>query len=437
MSVPANGPRLAASFDTRLLSPEYVESPYATYDLLRAEYPVYWSAAWSAWLVTRYDDVQTILRDHRRFSNQGRYTLYLSQLPPEQQSQLTYLVEHYEHGGLVQSDPPAHTRLRRLVNLAFTPRAVVQMRELVAHIVDELLAKAQTRDRLELIGDFAFPLPAIVIAGMLGVPAAERDQFKDWSSKIQRFLGSGNAHFPYALEAQESWRKMNAYFAALLSERRSKPQDDLVSALAAARDHDDSLSEDELVRTCGAMLIAGHETTTNLIASGILALLRHPDQLQTLCGEPSLHPRAVEEFLRYDSPFQSVPRTIAEDCDMRGQHLKKGQLVYVMLGAANRDPAQFTHPDQLDIRRTENKHLAFGHGIHHCLGAALARLEAPIALQSLIERFPDLRLVPDDPPRWKKSMVQRGLERLPLAWNGSPTPPLQRRVQTTTVGLNT
>ncbi len=405
--------------DNRLLSPAYVESPYATYDLLRAEHPVYWSAAWSAWLVTRYDDAQTILRDHRHFSNQGRYTLYLSQLPPEQTRQLTALIEHYEHGGLVQLDPPAHTRLRRLVNLAFTPRAVEQMRALVSNVVDELLAKVRSGRRIELIHDFAFPLPAIVIAGMLGVPPEERDQFKDWSSKIQRFLGSGKIHFPYALEAQACWQQMNAYFAALLHERRNAPRDDLVSALAAARDADDSLSQDELVRTCGAMLIAGHETTTNLIASGILALLRHPEQRSVLQAHQSLYPHAVEEFLRYDSPFQSAPRTITSDYELRGRQLKQGQLVYVMLGAANRDPEQFAHPDRLDIRRTDNKQIAFGHGIHHCLGAALARLEAPIALRRLIESLPGLRLVPDDPPCWKKSMVQRGLERLPLQWSGS------------------
>lgn len=402
------------NIDEQLLSPAYVESPYPTYDLLRSHCPVYWSDKWSAWLVTRYDDVMTVLHDHRRFSNQGRYTLYLAQLAEDQRRQLAALIEHYEYGGLVQSDPPAHTRLRRLVSLAFTPRTVEQMREMVEQIVDTLLDQAAGSNRLELVRNFAFPLPAIVIAGMLGVPAEERDQFKDWSSKIQRFLGSGQAHFPYALEAQECWQQMNAYFLALLTKRRRQPQHDLVSALAVARDENDQLGEDELVRTCGAMLIAGHETTTNLIASGILALLRQPDQLQLLRDNPSLYPNAVEEFLRCDSPFQAAPRRVTEDCELRGQQLRQGQLVYVLLGAANRDPAQFSRPDLLDIRRSENKQLAFGYGVHYCLGAPLARLEAPIALQHLIECFPRLRLDPADPPRWKKSMVQRGLERLPL-----------------------
>lgn len=402
--------------DDQLLSAEYVESPYETYDVLRSQAPVYWSARWSAWLVTRYDDVLDILRDHQHFSNRGRYTSYIGQLPTEQQRQLAALIEHYEHGGLVQSDPPDHTRLRRLVNLAFTPRAVAQMRQTVVQIVDRLLGEATERGTMDLVREFAFPLPAIVIAGMLGVPAEERDQFKDWSAKIQRFLGSGDAQFSYALEAQESWQRMNAYFAAMLDERMRRPQDDLVSALAATRDQDDALSEDELVRTCGAMLIAGHETTTNLIASGVLALLTHPDQLRLLRDDPVLYPSAVEEFLRYDSPFQSAPRTVVEDIVVRDQPLARGDLVYAVLGAANRDPLHFTDPARLDIQRRDGKQLAFGYGVHHCLGAALARLEAPIALQALFDRLPLLRLIPDEPPRWKRSMVQRGLERFVVTW---------------------
>lgn len=404
------------NIDDRLLSAEYIESPYATYDLLRSQSPVYWSARWSASLVTRYDDVLDILQDHRHFSNQGRYANYIGQLPMEQQRQLASLIEHYEHGGLVQADPPAHTRLRRLVNLAFTPRAVARMRQTVMQIVDDLLDGTTEHGTMDLVYQFAFPLPAIVIAGMLGVPAEERDQFKDWSAKIQRFLGSGDAHFPYALEAQESWQCMNGYFAAMLDERTRHPQDDLVSALAAARDQDGALGADELVRTCGAMLIAGHETTTNLIASGVLALLTHPDQLQLLRDDPTLYPSAVEEFLRYDSPFQSAPRTVVEDIVMRDQQLTRGSLIYAVLGAANRDPLHFADPARLDIRRRDSKQLAFGYGVHHCLGAALARLEAPIALQALFARLPRLRVIPDDPPRWKRSMVQRGLERFMVTW---------------------
>ena len=401
----------AFDIDAQLLSPAYVASPYATYDLLRAEAPVYWSAKWSAWLVTRYDDAIQILLDYRRFSNVGRYTQYLSQLPQTERQQLAYLLDHYEHGGLVQSDPPDHTRLRRLVNAAFTPRAVARMRGLVEQTADRLLDAAQARGRFDLVRDFAFPLPAIVIAAMLGAPADERDRFKEWSSNIQQFLGSGDAAFPAALRAQRSWQEMNAYFAALLTERQRQPQNDIISALAAAREGDDALGEHEIVGTAGAMQIAGHETTTNLIASGTLALLTHPEQLAAWRAEPSLDASAVEEFLRFDSPFQSVPRRVTQNTVLRGMHLAVDDLVYVMLGAANRDPAQFRDPATLDIRRGDGRQIAFGHGIHHCLGAALARLEAPIALRRLFDRLPTLHVVPDAPPLWKRSMGQRGLER--------------------------
>jgi cytochrome P450 len=400
--------------DAKLLSPDYIESPYPTYDLLRTQHPVYWSEKWSAWLITRYHDVKLVLNDHRRFSNRNRYTLYMAQFSDHEREQLSYLIDHYQRGGLVQSDPPDHTRLKRLVTSAFTPRAVARMRDMVVEIVDDLLDRLEGLGSTELIGDVAFQLPAIVIAGMLGAPKEERDQFRVWSADIQRFLGAGNPTLAQALAAQEGWQRMNGYFQVLLDERRKRPRDDLVSALAAARDDEDKLSEDELVRTCGAMLIAGHETTTNLISSGILALLEHPDQLRLLRNDPGLYPGAIEEFLRYDTPFQSVPRTVTEACELGGQRLVEGQLLYVMLGAANRDPEQYRRPEVLDVRRSDNRHLAFGHGIHFCLGAALARLEGPVAIQRILERFPTLRLLPEDPPVWKQSMVQRGLQRLPL-----------------------
>ncbi len=400
--------------DALLLSPDYIESPYAVYDRLRERHPVFWSAQWQAWLLTRYDDVRAVLKDYNRFSNRGRYTEYLSGLSADERAQLAYLEHHYEHGGLVQSDPPEHTRLRKLISHAFTPRMIERMRGLVERIVDELIEGLDGKPEIDLIREFAFPLPAIVIAGMLGVAPEERNQFKDWSSAIQRFLGSGKVNFEYGLASQEAWRSMNDHFAALLAARRAEPREDLVSLMAAASEDGDRLSEGELIRTCGAMLVAGHETTTNLISNAIWLLLRHPDQLERLRNDPSLYPAAVEEFLRYESPFQSAPRTLKEDVGIRGQTMRKGQLAYVMLGAANRDPDRFAHPEDLDITRQDNKQLAFGHGIHMCLGASLARLEGPIAIRALLERFPAMRLDPARPPIWKKSMVQRGMKRFDL-----------------------
>lgn len=402
------------NLDALLLTPTYIESPYEVYDLLRERYPVFWSDKWQGWLLTRYDDVIAVVKDPRRFSNRSRYTKYLSTLSNEQRSQLAYLQNHYEHGGLVQSDPPEHTRLRKLVGSAFTPRMINRMDNLVEQIVDDLIATFADKSEINLIYEFAFPLPATVIAGMLGVEISSRDQFKDWSAAIQRFLGSGQVRFDYALAAQQAWQNMNGHFKQLLDERGKSPRDDLVSALAHACEDGERLTEQEVIGTCGALLVAGHETTTNLISNAIWLLLQHPDQLNRLRNDASLYPSAVEEFLRYESPFQSAPRTLTEDVELRSQILRKGQLAYVMLGAANRDPSRFDRPDELDITREDNKHLAFGHGIHFCLGAALARLEAPIAIRAMIERFPEMHLDLQRPPVWKESMVQRGMERFDL-----------------------
>lgn len=400
-----------SDIDDRLLSPSYVESPYEVYNELQTHFPAYWCERWNAWLLTRYDDVQAMLQDFKRFSNRGRYAEFLGTLTPTDRAQVRYLEHHYEHGGLVQSDPPDHTRLRKLIAAAFTPRIVGEMRDLVRQIVSDLIDAFVNSDDVELIRNFAFPLPAIVIAGVLGVPAEERDQFKVWSSNVQRFLGSGTANLEYALAAQDAWKCMNEYFAEMLQERRRQPCDDLLSALASAYDEGEQLSTNEIVRTCGALLIAGHETTTNLISNGIWLLLRHPEQKELLLNDPDLYPTAIEEFLRLESPFQTIPRTLTEDVRFHGQTMHKGELVYAVLGAANRDPDKFPNPNVLDIRRRDNKHLAFGYGIHFCLGAGLARIEAPLAIEAILERLPYLALDQNRPPIWKKSMVQRGMEK--------------------------
>lgn len=405
----------ATPIDALLGSDAYFDNPYPVYDRLRSEAPVFWSETWKAWIVTGYDAVVQMTRDTQRFSNQGRVTLFLNQLSPSEQEQVPYLRAHYENAGLVHSDPPDHTRLRRLVNKAFTPRIIEGMRSEVVRVVNELLDQQQGKREMDLIRDFAFPLPAIIIAGMLGVPQEDRDQFKDWSDKIQHFLGTGRARLDKALEAQESWRFMNSYFEGLVAERRKSPRQDIVSGLISARDEKDALTEKEMVGTSGAMLIAGHETTTNLISNAILALIERPDVKEELLANPSLFPAATEEFLRFESPFQSAPRTCRQDTEIGGQTIKKGQLVHLMLGAANRDPARFKDPHQLDIHRQDMKHLAFGNGVHLCLGAALARLEGPIAIETVLRRFPNIRLADGEKPQWKRSMVQRGMARLRVA----------------------
>ncbi len=404
--------------DSLLSSEAYFEDPYPIYDRLRTEAPVFWSEKWAAWVVTRHEDIAGIAKDTKSFSNAGRITLFLNQLPPSEQAQLSYLKAHYEDAGLVHSDPPDHARLRRLVSKAFTPRMIENMRGEVVRIVDSLLDRVQLRGEMDLIRDFAFPLPAIIIAGMLGVPDEEREQFKDWSDKIQQFLGTGRANLERALEAQESWRAMNAYFEKLVAERRREPQDDIVSGLISARDEKDALTEKEMIGTCGAMLIAGHETTTNLISNSILILMGNPQTRRELSEKPELYPTATEEFLRFESPFQSAPRTCRADTKIGGQLIREGNLVHLMLGAANRDPEKFENPSQLNIHRQDLKHVAFGHGIHLCLGAALARLEGPIAIEAALRRLPELRLAKGKRPLWKRSMVQRGMITMPVVWDG-------------------
>lgn len=403
------------TLDQCLTTPEFFDNPYPTYHRLRTEAPVYWSESWQAWLITRYMDVMAVLRDSDSFSNVGRQARLMEQLPEVARERLHPLEDHYvKDRGLINSDPPDHTRLRALINKAFTPRVLERLRPRIQKIVDELLDAIQDSEEVDIINEFAYPLPAIVIAEMLGVPADKHNQFTHWSKTILTFLGTSHYSLEAAEQAQQSLLELRAYMLGLLAERRQKPQEDLMSGLIAAEERGDVLSEGELLATCVTLLIAGHETTANLIGNGLLALLRHPDQLQLLKDEPTLIDAAVEELLRYDTSVQSMKRLAKKDVEFGGQQIKQGQLVYAMLGAANRDPAQFSEPDRLDItrRKKENRHLAFGYGIHFCLGAPLARLEAPIALNTLLRRFPDLHLT-DETPLWRRSMF-RGLQSFPI-----------------------
>jgi pimeloyl-[acyl-carrier protein] synthase len=313
---------------------------------------------------------------------------------------------------LLMLDPPDHTRLRRLVNKAFTPRRVEALRPRIQAIVEEILGGLRDAREIDLIHDFAYPLPVIVIAEMLGVPAADRTQFKRWSDELVALLDPLQAE--NGLDAaQQAFVEFCAYFRQIFQARRRQPQDDLVSALVAAEEQGDTLTEAELLSMCMLILGAGNETTTNLIANAVLALLRHPDERRRLLDDPSLMPTAVEEFLRFDSPIQVTDRVATQDCRIDGRQVRKGELVGLILGAANRDPQQFPDPDRLDLGRQPNDHLAFSYGTHFCLGAALARAEAEIALSALLRHFPrfDGAL---QPPGWKRSLVLRGPTALPL-----------------------
>jgi len=399
--------------EAQLGTPEFFANPYPVYRRLQQEAPVYWCAKWNSWLVTRHDDVQAIVRDPQTFSNSGRHSLLLAQLDDSVRGRLQALQRHFEGKGLINSDPPAHTRLRKLSNLVFTPGMVEGLRPRVEAIVQMLLDRIDDREPFDLIRALAFPLPTIVIAEMLGAPAEDRERFKDWSESITGFCQAGKVIVERAERAQNSVLELREYFLDLIRQRRRTPKTDLLSAFAQANEDGETLSDHELLDTCSTLLIAGHETTTSLIGNGMLELLQHPADLEWLRGDPDGWKSAVEEMLRFHSPVLAMHRRVTQPTTLRGQSLAAGDMLYMVLAAANRDPSVFSEPDRFNIRRpaAENKHIAFGYGIHFCLGAPLARLEAPIAFRALLARFPKLRLAGE--PRWKANMMVRFLETLP------------------------
>lgn len=390
-----------------LWSSAALDNPYPIYDHWRAIQPIRWTGG--DWQMFRYVDVQTVLRDSRFGADRIQadpHWLELTGLKPLFETRANMMLF---------TDPPDHTRLRSLVHRAFTPRVVESYRSLVQHIVDELLDSAADRGTIDVIGEFAYPLPVTVIAHMLGVPVNMHDQFRRWSDSLAAFIGGTTRPetevLPAALKAV---LEMSEFFLALVAERRRAPRNDLLSALVQAEENGDRLSEQELVANSILLLLAGHETTTNLIGNGTLALLRHPDQLALLRDHPELTAPAIEELLRYDSPVQATSRRALTDIDIQGHRIEAGQVVTVFIGAAHRDPAQYENPAQLDLTRGDIRHLAFGHGPHYCLGAPLARLEGQVAIGTLVRRFPHMHLI-DEHVVWRDNFALRGLKSLYLA----------------------
>jgi cytochrome P450 len=392
--------------------PEFFLDPYPFYRALRANGPVQWSELGQTWEIFGHAEVSAALRDSRLAAD--RSTLFFAWMDPERRASLAPLEEIHQ-GMMLFSDPPKHTRLRGLVNKAFTPRVVEALRTRIQAVVDDLLARVEPARSMDVIADLAAPLPVIVIAELLGVDPADRERLKHWSDAFAAFIG-GQA----GVENVPEWANagivaVGDYFREVIARRRVEPGEDLISALLAAEERGDVLSENELLATCVLVLIAGHETTTNLIGNGLLALLRHPDQRRLLADDPTLIRTAVEELLRYDSPVQLTSRLAVEPLDLGGHRIEAGRFVDVWLGPANRDPAQFKDPDSLDLRRADNRHVAFGYGPHFCVGAPLARLEGQIALTTLLDRFPTMELV-SEPLAYQETTVFRALKRLPVVW---------------------
>ena len=383
--------------------------PYPTYRRLREQDPVHRNPI-GIWVLSRYSDIEPILRDPS-FSSDLRKAKDLPLM-----SHVDDVDDRLERRSRVMlfTDPPDHTRLRGLVNKAFTPRTVDRLRPRAQQIVDEILDRVEGDGGMDLIGDLAYPLPVIVIAEMLGVPAEDRDTFRQWSTDMARSL---DPFLPPEVvgRIERSGEAFFEYFGRLIADRRAHPGDDLLSALVAAEEAGDRLSEDELLATCILLLVAGHETTMNLIGNGMLGLFRHPAEMERLRAEPDLIPNAIEEMLRYDGTVQLTGRTATVDTEVAGVTIREGEISILLLGSANHDPARFAEPDRLDVGRRDVRHLGFGGGAHYCLGAPLARMEAGIAFAELLRRLPNLTPA-TEAFQWRENIVLRGLQELPIAW---------------------
>jgi hypothetical protein len=394
-----------------LLDPEVLANPYPLYHRLRTHDPVHWDPYLHAWIVTRYEDVVTVL--WRYSADRTPSPEYFEALGAPEVSPIAKVMVKQ----MLFMDAPAHTRLRKLAGLSFTPARVRVLRhhiqEIATRLIDDILARGD--GKVDLLADFAEPLPAIVTAEMLGVPVEDHGRLKDWSVTFAEMLGNFQ-HNPDrlggVLRAVES---LTEYFQNAITEQRKSPRDGLLHAFMTAELDGDRLTDEEIVANCIVTMVGGLETTTNLIANGMLSLLRNPDRLAELRGDLGIIPAAVEELLRYESPSQHTARLAPEDTVLGGKQIRKRQAVIAVMAAGNRDPARFPDPDRLDFSRPDNRHLAFGWAAHFCFGAPLARLEGQISFESLLRRFPQLELT-GEPLVWRENLGLRGLKSLPLRW---------------------
>ncbi len=398
----------ALSPSLRLWHPDVRRDPYPSYRRFR-ERGLTRLRLFGGWMAARYDEVERILREPAFSTNrEDVVVMRLARRATRSEPDFRSLIE----SNLLMVDGARHRRLRGLVSKAFTPRRVEALRPRIEALVEELLERAAGRGELDVVRELAQPFPAIVIAELLGVPAADRARFRAWSEVLAELLdplsGRGGLEPPV-----RATRELAAYFRDLLAARRREPRDDLLSAMIAAEEEGERLAEVELVALASLLLVAGHETTANLIGNAVLLLLRHPGERKRLQDDLALLPSAVEECLRFEPPVQLTDRAVLEPVELAGVRLEPGMIVGALLAAANRDPERFPDPERFDVARAENRHLAFGLGNHYCLGASLARLQAQVALGVLLARFPDFA-GPAEPPGWKPSIVLRGPTSLPL-----------------------
>jgi cytochrome P450 len=389
--------------------PSILADPFPLFARMRDEDPCHWSPRLKSWVLTRYDDVKRACHDKDMSSD--RLRPFFASLPGEEARRIADIIR-YLSLWMVFKDPPEHTRLRRLTSKVFHARSMQGMRPQVESLSDWLIERIGERDEFDFIAEYAGPLPCLVIMAMLGVPRDELARVKRMSDDIALFIGSSRTSAEKYDTAQAATHEMAGFFRGLIAQRQASPRQDLLGELVALRDGDDRLSEDELVATCILLLFAGHETTTNHIANGLLALTTFPGEMRKLRRDPSLANAAVEELLRYDGPSGAQVRIVQRAHALHGKTLKQGDRVFLMLNSANRDPRAYAQPEVLDLDRDGLPHLAFGFGLHICLGFPLARTEGQVAFPAVLRRWSNLE--PTAQPEWIDSLVFRGMKRLPV-----------------------
>ena len=396
----------------RLLEPDVLANPYPLYHKLRSEDPVHWDRFLHTWVVTRYSDVLNVLHSFsadRTPTPEQLTAMGLSGLNPIAKVMVKQMLF---------MDAPAHTRLRGLASVAFTPQRVGVLRGHIQEIADHLLDRAQTRGKMDIIADFAAPMPAIVTAEMLGVPTEDHVDLKKWSADFAEMLGNFQHNPDRIPRVLESTNNLTTYFRGAISKMREHPREGLIHSFMTAELNGDRLTEEEIIANCIVTMVGGQETTTNLIGNGLLTLMRNPEQLAQLRDNPSLIPSAVEELLRYESPSQHTGRIARQDVQVGSKQIRKGQAVMAIMAAANRDPERFSEPDRLILDRSDNKHLAFGWSSHFCFGAPLARMEGQIAFETILRRLPNLEIVPGS-LTWRDNSGLRGLTALPVTFGAN------------------
>lgn len=391
--------------------PEAIQDPFPMYEAMRRDAPVHWNTSVKGWFLTRYFDVRMVLRDPR-FSVE-KMSPFADRMDGAKQEKIAFLAEILG-GWMVFKDPPEHTKLRQVLQGAFMPKPLAAMRPNVEAIAREILDGLGDRTEIDIIQDFAVPLPATVIGDLCGVPRDRTHKLRLWADDIAKFVLQGRSTPDKYDVSYKALQECVAFYRELVADHRARPRGDLIDIMIEGGEVKKPMTDDEIVSTLVLILFAGHETTTNLIASGMFALLQNPDQMAKLEADRSLIPSAVEEFLRFEAPVSTLVRIALEDVEIGGQKIKKGDRIFASVFSAAHDPEIFENAEEVDVARRRNRHMAFGKGIHLCLGAPLARLEGQVAFETLLERYTDFKLR-GDTLKWRDELITRGLEALPVS----------------------